>query len=144
MNGDAVVGGGGPEQTDARAFGRIVRALRLGAGRSLKSVATAAGIDAAYLFRVERGAGGAPVVPRRAVALAIGQALGLSGAELDDLLVRAGYAPESVLRLGGWDSTLAAVTSVLLDPGVAEEARAAFREFVEVAARHWARAPRES
>jgi transcriptional regulator with XRE-family HTH domain len=118
-------------------FGPAVRALRGRAGLSLNELARRAAIDPAYVHRIERAAAGSPTIPRRPVVLALGRALGLDGSRLDDLLARAGYAPEALLELGGWDETLADVADVLTDRRLPVAAKAEFREVVGILSRRW-------
>lgn len=123
--------------TAAPVFGAALRALRLRVGLSLNELARRAAIDPAYLHRIETRPGDQPTIPRRAVVVRLGQALGLNPVQLDDLLSRAGYTPEALVALGGWDETLAAVARVLSEPGLALADRAEFREVVHILARRW-------
>ena len=126
----------------ALAFGASVRALRTTAGISLNELARRAGVDPAYIHRIEARGGGArrPPLPRRGVVLGIAQALGLDAPHTDQLLALAGHTPAALMELGGWDQTLAAVAELLNDPSLAGTAKAEFREMVRLLARRWARA----
>src|SRR5258708_4580488 len=98
------------------AFGATVRDLRLQAGLSLNQLARRAGVDPAYIHRIEaRRAQRRPPLPRRAVVLAIAAALGSNAQQADQLLALAGHAPAALVELGGWDQTLAAVAELLSD-----------------------------
>ncbi|MBV9355677.1 MAG: helix-turn-helix domain-containing protein [Chloroflexi bacterium] len=119
------------------AFGAALRALRLHLGVSLNELARRAAIDPAYVHRIETRSADQPTIPRRPVVLRLGQALRLSPVQLDDLLSRAGYTPEALVALGGWDETLADVARVLAEPGLSLTARAEFREVVHILARRW-------
>ena len=118
-------------------FGADVRALRLRVGLSLNELARRAAIDPAYVHRIETRGGDQPTIPRRAVVVRLGQALGLDPVQLDDLLSRAGYTPEALVALGGWDETLAEVARVLAEPRLSLATRAEFREVVHILARRW-------
>src|SRR4051812_26390346 len=109
----------------ALAFGAAVRRLREQAGLSLNELARRAGVDPAYIHRIEaRGAPQRPPLPRRAVVLSIGAALGCTSAQTDQLLALAGHTPAVLLELGGWDQTLAAVATILADPSLSGPAKA--------------------
>ena len=124
----------------ALAFGATVKRLREQSGFSLNELARRAGVDPAYIHRIEaRGARQRPPLPRRAVVLGIGAALGCSAAQTDQLLALAGHTPAALLELGGWDQTLAAVAAVLADGSLSGPARAEFREMVRLLARRWGR-----
>jgi len=127
-----------PERA-ALAFGAAVHALRLEAGLSLNQLARRAGIDPAYVHRIESRAIERPPLPRRAVVVAIAAALGLDAQRSDSLLAQAGYAPEAVLELGGWDEALATTAQLLADPELSGPAKAEFREILRILAGRWGR-----
>jgi transcriptional regulator with XRE-family HTH domain len=118
-------------------FGAAVRGLRGRAGLSLNELARRADIDPAYVYRIETSPGERPTIPRRPIVLGLGRALGLQAAQLDDLLARAGYAPEALVELGGWDDSLADVARVLADPRLSVTAKAEFREVLRILAARW-------
>jgi len=120
-------------------FGARVRALRLDAGLSLNELARRAGVDPAYIHRIEARRAQRPALPRRGVVLAIASALGSERRQTDELLALAGHTPIALLELGGWDETLASVAELLGDPTLSGPARAEFREMVRLLARRWAR-----
>jgi len=128
----------------ALAFGATVRTLRLQAGISLNELARRAGIDPAYVHRMESPRAQRPPLPRRAVVVAIAAALGSTQRQTDQLLALAGHAPAALLDLGGWDQTLASVAELLADPGLSGPAKAEFREMVRLLARRWGRPGGES
>ena len=123
----------------AVAFGAAVRLLRQEAGISLNELARRAGVDPAYIHRIEARRVQRPPLPRRAVVRAIAAALGSSTRQTDHLLALAGHAPGALLELGGWDQTLAAVAELLSDASVSAEARADFQQAVLLLARRWMR-----
>src|SRR5579859_7763286 len=123
----------------ALAFGATVRALRLNAGLSLNALARRAGVDPAYVHRMEARGAQRPPLPRRAVVLAIAAAFGSDARQADQLLALAGHAPAALLELGGWDNTLASVAELLVDPSLSGPAKAEFREVVRILARRWAK-----
>jgi len=124
----------------AVAFGASVRALRLETGLSLNELARRAGVDPAYIHRIEARGSQRPPLPRRAVVLAIAAALGLGPRQTDQLLAEAGHTPAALLEIGGWDQTLALVAELLADRTLSGPAKAEFREMVRLLARRWARA----
>ncbi len=125
----------------ALGFGAAVRILRLEAGLSLNELARRAGVDPAYVHRIESTRGRSrPPLPRRAVVQSIAAALGSNQRQTDQLLALAGHTPALLLELGGWDPTLAAVAELLSDPGVPGEAKGDFREAVRLLTRCWVRA----
>lgn len=123
----------------ALAFGSAVRALRLQAGISLNELARRAGVDPAYIHRIESRSSRRPPLPRRAVVLAIAAALGSDARQSDQLLALAGHTPSALLELGGWDQTLAVVAELLSDRSLSGPVKAEFREMVRMLARRWAR-----
>lgn len=123
----------------ALAFGAAVRALRQGRGLSLNELARRAGVDPAYIHRIEARGARRPPLPRRAVVLAIAAALGSDAGQTDQLLALAGHTPSALLELGGWDQTLAAVAQLLADQSLSGPAKAEFREMLRLLARRWAR-----
>jgi transcriptional regulator with XRE-family HTH domain len=72
-------------------FGWTLRTRRIEAGLSQSGLARRAGIDPAYVNRMERGSRGGL---RRTIALALAAALELGPAETDRFLFAAGLAPE--------------------------------------------------
>ncbi len=135
--------GGAPDELGPH-FGARVNALRLAAGLSLNELARRAGVDPAYIHRIEAHRIEArraqrPTLPRRGVVLAIAAALGSDRRQTDQLLALAGHTPAALLELGGWDETLASVAELLGDPTLSGPARAEFREMVRLLARRWAR-----
>jgi transcriptional regulator with XRE-family HTH domain len=123
----------------ALAFGAAVRQLRQQAGLSLNELARRAGVDPAYVHRIEARGTRRPPLPRRAVVLAIASALGCSAGQTDQLLALAGHTPSALLELGGWDQTLATVAALLVDTSLSGTAKAEFREMVRLVARRWGR-----
>ena len=123
----------------ALAFGATVKALRQQAGLSLNALARRAGVDPAYIHRIEARGTQRPPLPRRSVVLAIAAALGSSRRQTDQLLALAGHTPAALLELGGWDQTLAAVAELLGDRQLGAPAKAEFREMVRLLARRWGR-----
>ena len=123
----------------ALAFGAAVRSLRLQAGLSLNELARRAGVDPAYIHRIESRSTQRPPLPRRAVVRGIASALGSDARQSDQLLALAGHTPAALLELGGWDQTLATVAELLADRSLSGPAKAEFRELVRLLARRWAR-----
>jgi transcriptional regulator with XRE-family HTH domain len=114
--------------TTAPLFPGILRAFHERDGRSGSAVARAAGIDASYLSRLERGD---REPPRREVILALARVLLLNRREADALLGAAGYPTLALLEVGMDDPTLGAVAAVLADPEIPEANRTRFRDTVE-------------
>src|SRR5258708_10233736 len=81
----------------ALAFGATVRALRLQAGLSLNELARRAGVDPAYIHRIESRTAQRPPLPRRPVVAAIAAALGSDAQQTDQLLALAGHTPAALL-----------------------------------------------
>jgi transcriptional regulator with XRE-family HTH domain len=106
---------------------------------SLNELARRAGVDPAYIHRIEARGAHRPPLPRRPVVVAIAAALGSDARQTDQLLALAGHTPAALLELGGWDATLASVAELLADPAVSGPAKAEFREVVRILARRWAR-----
>lgn len=91
-------------------FGGQLELLRLRHGSSQSELARRAGIDPAYVNRLERGTG----TPSRGVVTAIWAALGASLGDRERLLVAAGLCPETIIEAGGWDPYLADCDAAVL------------------------------
>jgi len=115
-------------------FGTLLRGHRERSGRSGKSVAAAAGIDAGYLSRLERGE---REPPRRATVEALADALELSTDARAELLVAAGHLPDWLVRLGPLDPTLRLVGQVLTDDALPAARRDSFRQIVALLAEQY-------
>jgi transcriptional regulator with XRE-family HTH domain len=135
----AQTAGGGREDDLGPQFGARVHGLRLEAGLSLNELARRAGVDPAYIHRIEARRAQRPTLPRRGVVLAIAAALDSDRHQTDQLLALAGHTPVALIELGGWDETLASVAELLGDSRLSGPARAEFREIVRLLARRWAR-----
>jgi len=129
----------GPDAVEL-AFGAAVLARRRELGISLNALARRAGVDPAYIHRIESTRAARPPVPRRSVVLSIARALQLDSRHTDQLLALGGHTPAALLELGGWDATLASVAELLADASLSGPARAEFREMVQLLVRRWARA----
>ena len=121
-------------------FGPLLRDYRVRVGLSQNQLARRAGIDPAYVNRLERSGpdGG---VPRRRVVLSLAVALELGPVDRERLLIAAGLCPESIARLGSWDPTLGLVAGVLADPRLSADDRADFRELLRIVAARWSPSP---
>jgi transcriptional regulator with XRE-family HTH domain len=120
-------------------FGAAVRSARDKTGMSLNQLARRAGVDPAYIHRIESNTAERAPLPRRQVVLAIAAALDLDARATDVLLVQAGYIPQVLVELGGWDQTLAGVAECLLDPALSGPAKAELREVLRILAQRWGR-----
>jgi transcriptional regulator with XRE-family HTH domain len=124
----------------ALAFGATVRTLRQQAGLSMNELARRAGVDPAYIHRMETRGTQRPPLPRRGVVMSIAAALGCGPRQTDQLLALAGHTPAALLELGGWDETLASVAELLADPSLSGPAKAEYREMLRLLSARWARA----
>ncbi len=126
--------------TSEGGFGGLLRDFRVRVGLSQNQLARRAGIDPAYVNRLERsGPDGA--VPRRRVVLDLATALELGPVDRERMLVAAGLCPESIARLGSWEPTLGLVAAVLADPRLTADDRADFRELLRIVAARWSPTP---
>lgn len=121
-------------------FGPLLRDYRVRVGLSQNQLARRAGIDPAYVNRLERSGpdGG---VPRRRIVLSLAAALELGPVDRERLLIAAGLCPESIARLGSWDPTLGLVAGVLADLRLSADDRADFRELLRIVAARWSPPP---
>src|SRR5918911_779348 len=101
--------------TTGSSFGQLLRSLRVRAGMSQNLLARTAGVDPAYVNRLERAAADSAALPSRRVVLSLAEALDAGPVDVERLLVAAGLCPESISRLGSWDACLGDVASVLAD-----------------------------
>lgn len=115
-------------------FPVLLRSFRERAGRSRNNLAHEVGVDPSYLTRIEHGD---REPPRLHIVEALARALRLAIADRNRLLVAAGYAPLTVVQLGGWDDTLQAVAEVLTDIRLSPEERDQFRSVVEMISARW-------
>ncbi len=115
-------------------FGEVLAATRRAAGVSQRALAQAAGVDASYVNRLERGERQAPeadLVRRFAVALHLDEQ------GTDALVVAGGGLPAALDRLGPLDPTVLLLADVLSDSAIPEQERADLRRIVALLARRW-------
>jgi transcriptional regulator with XRE-family HTH domain len=110
----------------APVLGPMIRAYRVRAGLSQNSLAKLAGVDPAYVNRLERDVDGTGNKPSRNVVLGLwgvlrdetaglGDLPGPIGAtDRDRLLAAAGLVPEVVLEAGGWDAYCERLRAIVL------------------------------
>jgi DNA-binding XRE family transcriptional regulator len=102
-------------------LGGMVRAYRIRAGLSQNRLAHLAGVDPAYINRIEHAdrAGRRRSLPSREVILQIWEAFAghlVAGPdEREVLLVAAGHCPQAILDAGGWTAYLDRMRRVVLD-----------------------------
>jgi transcriptional regulator with XRE-family HTH domain len=115
-------------------FGEQLAAVRHQAGRSQHALAKAAGIDASYVNRLERGERQAPDVPliRRFAA-----ELGLDASQTDALVVAGNGLPAALERLGPLDPTILLLADVLGDPSIPEDELVHLRRVIAVLVQRW-------
>ncbi|MCC7103822.1 MAG: helix-turn-helix transcriptional regulator [Chloroflexi bacterium] len=120
-------------------LGQLVRTLRQRVGLSQHELARRAGMDVAYVNRIEAAPAERPVVPRDRLLGLLASALALTTWEIDRLYVAAGRCPPSVASLGDWDPALGALCRVLSDPALTADDLAEFRFVLETLASRWRR-----
>jgi len=79
------------EGTNKKQFGLTIRRLRLTNNLSLRDLAKKSGISYSFIGSIERGR----FAPSRETVVALGQSL--DGADLNELMILAGYVPASGL-----------------------------------------------
>lgn len=102
----------------AEAFATVLRRLREARGLSRVAVSRLTGLDPGYMTRCEQGQ---RVPTSRPAVLRIAAALGSSEAELNALIVAAGFLPEELDRVGPDDSDILLLARLLM-PGAMPEA----------------------
>lgn len=85
-------------------FGAILRRSRLRVALSQNKLARCAGIDPAYVNRMERAPTDSISFPSRKVVLALAEAVDAGPDDRERLLVAAGHCPEVIVQAGGWDA----------------------------------------
>ena len=115
-------------------FAATLRHFRTRAGFSQNALGNIASINPSYVNRMEAGVRQAPT---REVALSLARSLSLTARETDRLLFVAGHVPPTLQKLGGNDSTVAALLAVLTNDCIPPESRADFRAVVEVMCGTW-------
>jgi transcriptional regulator with XRE-family HTH domain len=121
----------------AHPFGSLLRSLRVRMGLSQNQLARRAGVDPAYVNRLERAAATSTSLPSRKVVLALAESVEAGPVDVERLLVAAGLCPESIIRLGGWDQSLGDIASVLGDTRLSDDDRAELRELLRIVAARW-------
>jgi transcriptional regulator with XRE-family HTH domain len=122
-----------------REFPALVRWLRQRAGLSQNRLARAAGIDPAYVNRIEASEPSEPLVPRAPILERLAGALNLSVGEQDRLYFAAGRCPPTLAAVGHWDSVVAMVAGLLATSDLTADDRAEFRQVVSVLVDRWRR-----
>jgi transcriptional regulator with XRE-family HTH domain len=115
-------------------FGAKLKMYRERAGLSQRDLARESGFDAASINRFESGKRSPD---ERARLEDICNALGLRGADRDDLLWSAGYLPAIYDAVPPTDPTLGAVARVLADERLTPEDKEEFRAVLGSLARRW-------
>ncbi len=119
-------------------FSYLLRQYRLAVpGLSQNRLARRAGLDPAYVHRMESGGAPIPVIPRRPVVDVLAEQLGLTGDERDRFVAAAGYCPPSLQALEKWEPCIGQVARVLSDPRLGTEDRDEFRTVISAIARRW-------
>lgn len=78
-------------------FGQVLKKYREKTGIRQKELAAIVGLDATYLSKIEHGSRKAP---SRDIVIEIAGALDLNESQVDELLVAAGYQPQTLFDLG--------------------------------------------
>src|SRR5262245_42308536 len=105
-------------------FGALLRSLRVRIGLSQNQLARRAGVDPAYVNRLERAQATSTSLPSRKVVLALADSVEAGPVDVERLLVAAGLCPEAIVRLGGWDKSPGDIAAVLADTRLAPAIRA--------------------
>ena len=126
---------------EAHPFGALLRSLRVRMGFSQNQLARTAGVDPAYVNRLERASADSTSLPSRKVVLALADAVEAGPVDVERLLVAAGLCPESIVRLGGWDQSLGDIAAALADTRLSSDDRAELRELLRIVAARWRSAP---
>jgi transcriptional regulator with XRE-family HTH domain len=115
-----------------------LRATRPGAAReqlSQSELAKRAGLDHSYISRLENDRR----APSRDAVLRLGRVLEATPADLDRLLLAAGYAPDDPVGLLADEPEFVAAWRYLRDPAVPDRDRADLREMLAMLVRQFAR-----
>jgi len=115
-------------------FGEQLAAVRQRLGLSQHALAKAAGVDASYVNRLERGERQAPDI---ALIRTFATVLGLDAAQTDALVVAGGGLPVALERLGPLDPTLLLLADVLGDPSIPQEESANLRQIIALLVQRW-------
>jgi transcriptional regulator with XRE-family HTH domain len=114
-------------------FAEVLAELRSARGLSQSRLAHEAGFDHSYISRLEAG----KREPSRETVLALAQVLELDAANLDRLLVAAGFRPLDDSNLFADEPAIAEAVRLLRDPRVPEAMRANFREVMTLLVKQW-------
>lgn len=114
-------------------FAEALAAARGARGLSQSRLADAAGFDHSYISRLEAG----KREPSRETVMALAAVLRLSPAEIDGLLVAAGYRPLDDSNLFADEPAIAAAVRLLRDPSIPEAMRANFRAVMTLLVKQW-------
>ena len=118
----------------ATSFGAALATARQAAGLSQHALARAAGIDASYVNRLERGERQAPDA---ATIGRLAEALQLDQAGTDALMVAGGGLPAVLARLGPLDPTILLLADILSDVAIPQQERADVRRIIALLVRRW-------
>ena len=122
-------------------FGALLRSLRVRIGLSQNQLARQAGVDPAYVNRLERASPSSSSLPSRKVVLALAETLEAGPVDVERLLVAAGLCPEAIVRLGGWDASLGDIAELLADRRLTQDDLADLRSLLRIVATRWRSAP---
>src|SRR3954452_6487600 len=125
----------------AHPFGSLLRPLRVRIALSQNQLARRAGVDPAYVNRLERAPATSSSLPSRKVVLALAESGEAGPVDIERRLVAAGLCPESIVRLGGWEQSLGDIAAVLGDDRLSSDDRAELRELLRIVAARWRSGP---
>lgn len=114
-------------------FAQVLAALRTARGLSQSRLAHEAGFDHSYISRLEAG----KREPSRETVTALAEVLTLGHAELDRLLIAAGFRPTDDSNLFADEPALAEAVRLLRDPRLPEPMRANIREVITLLVKQW-------
>lgn len=115
-------------------FGELLSCLRLAAGMSQHALGLAAGVDASYINRLERGERSEP---SREVVIALARVLDVTPVERERLLWTAGYLPLCLQGSGRAGTAVWSLLQVLASDAISELGRQRLSKCVEAIAALW-------
>lgn len=119
----------------------LLRSLRVRAGLSQNALARLAGVDPAYINRLERPTPPHRTMPSRRVVLAIAASVEAGRANTDRLLIAAGLCPSAMMSMPAWEPCLTELADTLADASLSEDDRAELRELLRIVAARWRQRP---
>jgi len=119
---------------ESNSFGALLRTYRLGAGLSQNGLARLAGVNPAYVNRLESGE---RRPSQRHYVVRLAGAMGLDAEATNRLLEAGGHLPIGFEQIDTRDGTVRLVAGILADAEIPEHEREEFRQIIALVGNRW-------